>query len=104
MVEFLNIGEVAKLLGLHEITIRRCIKRGDLKAVRVGRGVRVRKEDLEDFIKPITSGKEPRHSVRDMERVLKASYKIDQLRESLKTRVKDWDSTAIIREWRDRGY
>jgi len=100
MVEFLNIGEVAKLLGLHEITIRRHIKRGDLKAVRVGRGVRVRKEDLEDFIKPITSGKD----VRDMERVLKASYKIDQLRESLKTRVKDWDSTAIIREWRDRGY
>lgn len=53
MLELLTVSEVAKTLGLHEITIRRHIKQGRLKALKVGRKVRIKREDLEEFMKPV---------------------------------------------------
>ena len=53
MLELLTVNEVAKMLNLHEITVRRHIKQGRLRAVKVGRQVRIRKEDLEEFMKPV---------------------------------------------------
>ncbi len=53
MRELLTINEVARMLNVHEITIRRHIKRGKLKAVRVGRQIRVRREDVEEFMEPV---------------------------------------------------
>lgn len=49
----LTVSQVARRLQVHEITVRRYIKAGRLKAVRVGRGLRVREEDLEAFIAPV---------------------------------------------------
>ena len=53
MVELLSVAEVAKLFRLHEMTIRRQIKRGRLKAVKVGGRIRVRKDDVERFMQPV---------------------------------------------------
>jgi len=50
----LTVAEVARRLRLHEITVRRHIKAGTLRAVRVGRGIRVREEELERFLQPAT--------------------------------------------------
>lgn len=47
MGEYLTIKEVAELLKVKEITIRRWIVRGWLPALRFGRGFRVKKEDIE---------------------------------------------------------
>ena len=49
----LTVKEVAELTQLHEITIRRYIASGELAAVRVGRRVRVRRDALAQFLKPI---------------------------------------------------
>lgn len=54
MSELLTIHDVALLCQLHEVTVRRHISQGRLPAVRVGKGVRVRKEDLESYIEPTT--------------------------------------------------
>ena len=51
--ELLTVNEAAKMLNLHEITIRRHIKQGRLRAIKVGRQVRIRREDLEEFMKPV---------------------------------------------------
>lgn len=51
----LTVSQVARRLQVHEITVRRYIKAGRLKAVRVGRGLRVREEDLKAFIAPVMS-------------------------------------------------
>ena len=48
----LTVAQVARRLQLHEITVRRYIKAGALKAVRVGRNLRVREDDLERFLQP----------------------------------------------------
>jgi len=50
----LTVAQVARRLQLHEITVRRYIRAGTLKAVRVGRNVRVREDDLERFLQPAT--------------------------------------------------
>ena len=50
--DLLTVAQVARRLQVHEITVRRYINARRLKAVRVGRGLRVRSEDLEKFIQP----------------------------------------------------
>jgi excisionase family DNA binding protein len=42
----LTVGEAAKQLSLSERTLRRMIAGGDLPAVRLGRAVRIRQEDV----------------------------------------------------------
>jgi excisionase family DNA binding protein len=58
-MEFYTVAETARLLRVSPITIRRYIASGELEAVRVGRGVRVHREAIERFVKPL-SGLTPR--------------------------------------------
>lgn len=59
-MELLTVQEVAKILKVSPVTIRRHIDHGDLSAVRVGRRVRVPKEALDRLVRPL----EPRASPR----------------------------------------
>jgi excisionase family DNA binding protein len=58
MAELLSIQEVAQITGLHEITIRRYVRSGELEAVRIGRRIRVRREAVEGLMKPMHPGPE----------------------------------------------
>src|SRR5713226_7203656 len=60
MMELLTVPEAAALLRVSPITIRRYIADGQLPAVRVGKGVRIEREALDQFLSPIaprTNGK-----------------------------------------------
>lgn len=59
MTELLSIQEVARITGLHEITIRRYIRSGKLEAVRIGRRIRVRRQDLDKLMQPLHPEPEP---------------------------------------------
>ena len=48
--EFFTVSEIASLLKLNQQTVRNWIDQDKLKSVRVGRRVRVRQRDLEQFI------------------------------------------------------
>lgn len=50
MPELLTVHDVANVCRLHEVTVRRHIASGRLRLVRVGKGVRVRPEDLESYL------------------------------------------------------
>ena len=52
-MELLTVQETARALKVTALTIRRYIADGRLPAVKVGRGVRVRKEAVEQFLRPI---------------------------------------------------
>ncbi len=52
MNEFLTVKQVAELLQLHEMTIRRYIRAGKLEAVRVGRRIRVPRTAVEKMMDP----------------------------------------------------
>jgi excisionase family DNA binding protein len=49
--EFISVEEAARRLGLHPDSIRRFIRKQELKAFRFGGVYRIRKTDFEEFIK-----------------------------------------------------
>jgi excisionase family DNA binding protein len=49
-----TIGETATILHVAPRTIRRMIERGELHAVRIGRSVRIRRQDIECIIFGVT--------------------------------------------------
>ncbi len=48
--EFYTLHEIAKLLKISYMTVFRWVKNGKLKASRIGKQYRVKKEVLEEFI------------------------------------------------------
>jgi len=53
MPEYLTVREVAAIYRVNEITVRRHIRSGKLRAVKIGGRVRVRREDTEGLEQPI---------------------------------------------------
>lgn len=62
-MELLTVQETAKELKVAPITIRRYIASGRLPAVKVGKGIRVRREAVERFV-TVIEPKRPRRVVR----------------------------------------
>lgn len=50
----LSIESAAGHLDVSPYTVRRMIARGDLKAVRIGRLIRIKPSDLERAMRPVT--------------------------------------------------
>jgi excisionase family DNA binding protein len=46
----MTVNDVATLLGVSPKTVRRLIERGELRVVRIGRSVRLRKKDVLQII------------------------------------------------------
>lgn len=55
-----TVEEVAKELGVHWQTVLNCIKRGELEAVKMGRGYRISPEALKAFVERRTTGQKGR--------------------------------------------
>lgn len=51
LMEFLTTKQLAKLLGVQTVTIRRWIERGELPAYKIGKELRVDKIEFEKFVK-----------------------------------------------------
>jgi putative molybdopterin biosynthesis protein len=49
--EFLTVEEIAKRLKVKPFTVRDWVRKGELPAYKVGRSLRVKKEDFEQFLK-----------------------------------------------------
>lgn len=50
MDEFLTTRQIAKLLQLKTVTIRRWIDKGELPAYKLGKEMRIKKKDFEAFV------------------------------------------------------
>lgn len=50
MDEYYSVNQAAFLLKIHPLTVRRYLKTGKLKALRVGGAVRVAKSDIDKFL------------------------------------------------------
>jgi len=56
--EFLTVKEVAETLHIHWQSVLNYIKRGELRAVKLGRGYRIARNDLSTFIEQRKTGVE----------------------------------------------
>lgn len=104
MPEYLTVREVAAIYKVNEITVRRHIRSGKLRAVKIGGRVRVEKEEVEHFATPATLPYKisvPRHAptAQDLEKRRILAERSDKLREQI-GRI-DIDMTAVIRAARD---
>ena len=59
IVDYFTVAETARLLKVNPITVRRHIQGGRLSAIRAGRGVRIRRGDLEAFLQPVSMAPVP---------------------------------------------
>jgi excisionase family DNA binding protein len=48
--EFLTVGDVPDRLRVHPQTVRSWIARGELRAIKIGRTVRIRRSDFEEAL------------------------------------------------------
>lgn len=48
--QYQTVKDVADLLKVSEVTVRRWIKEGDLRAIDIGKGWRISAEDLDAFL------------------------------------------------------
>lgn len=51
--ELLTVHEAAALLRVNQMTVRRYIAAGKLRAVRIGRGIRISRSALDDLATPV---------------------------------------------------
>jgi len=61
----MNVKQVAFVLKVHPLTIRRYIRSGKLKAVRAGGNVRIKESSLADFNKDFSSTPSKRQIIRN---------------------------------------
>lgn len=54
MTNLLSVRQVAFILKVHPLSVRRYIKEGKLKAVRVGGNVRIEETELQNFNKALS--------------------------------------------------
>jgi len=65
MDEFLTVAEVAEILKLNQQTVRNWIDQGSMRALRVGRRVRIRRDDFLAFVDNGYTGGPPRRPAFD---------------------------------------
>ena len=46
----MTVTEVAQLMRVSKMTVYRLVNQGDLPAVRIGRGYRIREEDVHSYL------------------------------------------------------
>jgi len=55
--KFMTVKEVAELLQLNRMTIYRYVRAGKLTAYKVGKDLRIKKEDFDKFLETIRTNK-----------------------------------------------
>lgn len=69
--EFLSTAELAKILGISRIAVFKKIKKGEIKATKIGRNFIISKSVLEDFV-----GKQPTKSeIEEIDRAVEKTVK-----------------------------
>lgn len=76
MEELLTIEEVANHLKISKATVRRHIKEGRLKAVKIGKVVRIPAEEIKSLFRPIGEVKRLKNNLDWFEQCRKLSQKI----------------------------
>jgi excisionase family DNA binding protein len=69
MDNLLNVNQVAFILKVHPLTIRRYLKEGKMKAVSIGGNVRIKESQLQEFSKEFSPGAHQHHNKSESKKV-----------------------------------
>ena len=65
MENLFNVNQAAFILKVHPLTIRRYIKEGKLKAIKVAGNIRIKESQLQEFNKELIPRPKPRKSIKE---------------------------------------
>lgn len=65
MENLFNVNQAAFILKVHPLTVRRYIKEGKLKAIKVAGNIRIKESSLQEFNKELIPRPRPAKSIRD---------------------------------------
>jgi excisionase family DNA binding protein len=74
-----NISQVAFILKVHPLTIRRYIREGKLKAVKIGGNVRIKESDLQGFNKEVSPSETTKRLPREKKTPVKIFNEFDPI-------------------------
>jgi excisionase family DNA binding protein len=77
MDNLLNVNQVAFILKVHPLTIRRYLRDGKLKAIMIGGNVRIKESQLQEFSKEFSPG--ARSQIKSIEKKVKIFTSEDPL-------------------------
>jgi excisionase family DNA binding protein len=77
MDNLLNVNQVAFILKVHPLTIRRYLRDGKLKAIMIGGNVRIKESQLQEFSKEFSPG--ARSQIKSIEKKVKVFTSEDPL-------------------------
>ena len=58
--KYFTVEEISSLFRVHQLTVLRYIKRGELRALKLWKGYRIAQTDLDAFIEAKKTGGEPK--------------------------------------------
>lgn len=79
MENLFNISQVAFILKVHPLTIRRYIREGKLKAVKIGGNIRIKENDLQNFNKEVSPTPSNKQAPREKRTPVKIFTEFDPL-------------------------
>jgi len=77
MNNLLSVKQVAFILKVHPLTIRRYIKEKKLKAIRVGGNIRIVENEIENFHKEVTPHPVDRGALKTFKKIADKQFGVD---------------------------
>ena len=77
MDNLFSVTQIAFILKVHPLTVRRYIKEGRLKAIKAGGNIRIKEVDLADFNKDFVPNKQLFRGYRERKNPVKIFNEID---------------------------
>lgn len=77
MQNLFNVNQVAYILKVHPLTIRRYIKSGKLKAVRVGGSIRIQESDLQQATKEFAPQQKASRHIENRKPFISKPFDVD---------------------------
>jgi excisionase family DNA binding protein len=96
-MELLTVKETANLLRVSTVTVRRYIASGKLPAVRVGRNIRIRRDDAEGVIESSGSEVDPKYIAEEKAKYV-SSDRLSSVTEDVGPTEMDEDPARYLRE------
>jgi len=96
-MELLTVKETAEMLRVSTVTVRRYIASGKLAAVRVGRNIRIRRDDAERVIEPAERESRPKFIAEDKAKYFSTAKSLGVTEDDPLT-DNDEDSASSLRE------
>lgn len=93
MDNLLNVNQVAFILKVHPLTVRRYLRDGKMKAVMIGGNVRIKESQLQEFGKEFAPGTRKQHT-KSEDKIVK-TFTVDDPLFQLKGRVASLNQNII---------